>query len=137
VDSSTYLTASGTSAQFIKGDGSLDSSKYVATLTQTFRVTTPVGALNTDIWRAPADITITKVYILCMGGTSVTGNLNTYDSNGGTSTAVAGDVTASAGSLNTQTISVAINAGQRVGLHNTSVSGTPSDVTYSFDYQLT
>ena len=94
-------------------------------------------SLNTPLLQVLYACHITSVSILCIGGTSITGNVNTFDSNGGTSTAIAGDVTASVNTTNNQTgLSVALTAGQFIGWHTTSLSGSPTRVLITVNYTV-
>jgi hypothetical protein len=79
---------------------------------------------------------IVAVNVLLQGGTNIVGNLNTFTAAGGGSTAIAADITALAGTVNSQTPALAMTAGQWIGWHTTSTSGSPTFCAISIQYTV-
>lgn len=110
---------------------------HVPTASKSFVVTNPDANADFPLWRAPANITVTGVHVLCIGGTNIVGQLYEYDSNGANGSTVDADITATAGTNANDDGSLsnaAIASGNYVGWKTTSVSGSPTQVIITFDY---
>jgi hypothetical protein len=116
--------------------GGVLSWKKIDDTSVTFPVLSPSGAGNSPLWRVPYALTINKVHILCIGGTSINGMVDTYDINGSAQTAVDTDKLATAGAATDDTLSptVSVNAGQYIGCHITTVNGSPTKVLFTADF---
>lgn len=91
------------------------------------------------IFRAPYNITIVAVHYLSEGGTSWTGQLQEADADGdsGADTQAADTAAAAGTTTNVTSFSNAtIDAGDWVMLKTTSISGTPTSVSVSFEYTV-
>ena len=110
-----------------------------ATLSKSFMITNPTAAADGPVWRVPVAITITHIHVLCIGGTSITGQLWEYDANGANGATIdSADIVATAGTNANDdgTISnPSIDAGDYLGWKTTSISGTPAGVFVSFEYE--
>ena len=108
------------------------------TLSKSFMITNPTADADGPVWRAPVAITITAVHVLCIGGTSLTGQLWEYDANGANGAVVdSADIVASAGTNANDdgTLSnPSIDAGDYVGWRTSSISGTPTRLIVTFEY---
>jgi hypothetical protein len=108
------------------------------TLSKSFMITNPTADADGPVWRAPESVTITAIHVLCIGGTSLTGQLWEYDSNGANGAVVdSSDIVATAGTnVNDDgTLSnPGIASGNYVGWKTTSVSGVPTYLIVTFDY---
>ena len=107
---------------------------------KSFIITNPTSESDSPVWRTPVAITITAVHVLCVGGTSIVGMLDEYDSNGANPVPVDNsDITGLAGvNVNDDgTLSnPSISAGNYVGWHTTSVNGSVSKCIVTFDYTI-
>lgn len=104
---------------------------------KSFVIETPTSADDMPMWRSDIAITLTKVSYLCIGGTNWVGQVQECDANGGSGADVhSGDVTASAGTVNSSTSfsNASIDAGDWVGIKTTSVSGTPTRIHVTVYY---
>ena len=104
-----------------------------------FIILSPTAASDYSVWRVPYAITIRAIHVLTVGGTNVIGGLDEADANGLNPVAVDSDITATAGtnanddgSLSNPTIA----SGVYLNWHTTSVSGSPTSVTVTFDYTV-
>lgn len=99
----------------------------------------PTATSDYPVMWVPYAITIRAVHYLCIGATSWTGQLQEADSNGanGADTQAA-DTTAAAGSTTTVTSfsNAGIASGTWLMLKTTSISGTPTSISVSFEYTL-
>lgn len=120
--------------------GQVTSSGNATTLTQSksFIITNPTATADSPVWRANAACTITAIHYLCIGGTSITGQLYEYDENGANGATVDTDTTASAGTNtdNTTLDNPGIDANHYVGWKTTSVSGVPTQLIITFEYTI-
>ena len=117
-------------------DGSL--SVDTSGKSKAFVISYPTATGNAPVWRAPAGITITAIHVLCVDGTNLVGRLEELDVNGLNPVVVGADITATAGTISTQTsfTNPGIASGNFVGWRNTSVSGSVSKVNVTFDYVI-
>jgi hypothetical protein len=107
---------------------------------KSFAITNPTAASDSPLWRAPINLTITAIHVLCIGGTNIIGNLWLYDANGLNGSSVdTADITATtqtnandSGSLSNPNVT----SGNYVGWKTTSVSGTPTRAIISFEYTI-
>lgn len=109
------------------------------TQSKSFVIDTPTASSDYKLWRAPYAVTITAIHVLTTSGTNVVGGLDEGDSNGANIVAVDSDITGTAssnvnddGSLTNGTIA----SGGYVLWHTTSVSGSPTSVTITYDYTV-
>lgn len=107
-------------------------------LSKTITISNPTVMTSTPIISVPNASTITSIKVLCIGGTSITGNVDVLDNNGNSPTPVNADVTAVAGTESTYTsfASPTVASGYYIGWHTTSISGVPSKVIISVTYTL-
>jgi len=110
------------------------------TYSKSFVILNPVAADDYPVWRSPWAITIKSVHLQCTGGTNIVGQLDEYDSNGANPAVVdSADITATAGNNANDDGSLSnpsIDANDYVGWHTTSISGTPTSVTVTFDFTI-
>jgi hypothetical protein len=110
------------------------------TLSKSFTITAVTSAGDFGaIWKTPQAITITAVNVVQVGATNVIGHLDECDSNGANCSAVdSADITADGlndaddGSLS----NASIDANDWIGWHTTSVSGTNTRITVTFNYTV-
>ncbi len=108
------------------------------TYSKSFVILNPVATDDYPVWKTPYALTIKHVHVQCLGGTNIIGQLDEMDSNGINAAVVdSSDITATAnnsvdddGTLSNPSIA----ANGYVGWHTTSISGTPTSVTVTFDY---
>lgn len=108
-------------------------------LTRTFIIYNPATAAARPIILAGANLTITKLSVLCSGGTSITGGLDEMTSAGALSLTCGTDLTATAAggtAEKTAFPNAGIAAGNYIGWHTTSVSGLPDYALVTVDYTL-
>ncbi len=127
------------------GDGLTltDTTLSATAATQTkylfFTVLNPTAASDFPIGQFPRAITVTGIRALSVGGTSVVGCLDEYAGNGtALQAAIDGDWTAGTTELNdTSFTNAAIDAGDWLRWHTTSVTGAVSSVTVTLEYTET
>lgn len=87
-------------------------------------------------WESPRAITITKVAAICTGGTNVIGQLQEYTATAGGATDVnTGDWTVTTTEFeSTSFTNATLDAGDWLGFKTTSVSGTVSFFSLTFEY---
>jgi hypothetical protein len=129
----------GTDGQYLKtnGSGVLSWDTPAVTYSRSFVITNPTASSDLPLWRAPANITITAIHLLCKGNV-VVGQLWEYDANGlNGATVDASDITGVAdtnvdddGSLSNPGIA----SGNYLGWKTTSVTGTPTHAIVSFEF---
>ena len=99
----------------------------------------PTSSSDYPLYRTPFAITIRAIHVLCVGGTNVVGGLDETDANGANAVAVDSDITGAAGT-NTDDdgalTNPTIDANDYVYWHTTSVSGSPTSVTITFEYTV-
>jgi len=108
-----------------------------ATLSKSFMITNPTAGADGPIWRAPANITITAVHALCVGGTNLIGSLWEYDANGGAGAIVQSSYMTATAGINanaTDFANAGIALGNYVGWVTDSISGTPTRLIVTFEY---
>jgi len=110
------------------------------TYSKSFVITNPSAASDSPLWRVPANITITAVHVLCVGGTNIVGQLWEYDDNGANGATVdSSDITGTAGSNvdDDGTLSNSgVASGNYLGWKTTSVSEVVTQGIISFDYTI-
>uniref|UniRef100_A0A6M3IZR9 Uncharacterized protein n=2 Tax=viral metagenome TaxID=1070528 RepID=A0A6M3IZR9_9ZZZZ len=110
------------------------------TYSKSFCLLNPVATDDYPIWKAPYAITIRAVHVQCLGGTNIIGQLTECDAEGINPAVVdSADITATAnnsvdddGALS----NASIDALDYVGWATTSISGTPTSVTVTFEYTI-
>lgn len=112
---------------------------YIETLSKSIIISTPTVDSDSPIWRLPTNIKILSVHVLCIGGTSIVGQLWRYDINGANGSSVdSSDITALTG-INTDDENLSnsnISAGEYIGWKTTSVNGSPTRVIITLDYVI-
>ena len=109
------------------------------TYTKSFVILNPVATDDYPVWRVPYNITITAIHVLCVGGTNIIGGLDEADANGLNAVAIDADITGTAatnanddGTLTNPTL----DAGDYLNWHTTSISGTPTSVTVTWEFKI-
>jgi hypothetical protein len=135
--------AFGSSDQVLMSNGNGLSPSFKtpdsAQPSKSFVITGPTASADFgNIVRTPANTTITAIHVLVVGGTSVTGQLDQCDSNGLNCAAIdSADIVASAGTNANDDGTLSnpnILANNYIGWHTTSVVGTITSVTVTFEY---
>lgn len=125
--------------------GATGATGLGATLSKSFIISNPTSDADSPVWKVPVAITITKLNVYVMGGTSITGGLFEYPSSpsgGEDGVAIqATDIVALAGqdteygSESGEYFSNAIvDAGDYIGWRMTSVDGTITRMIVTFEY---
>jgi len=113
----------------------LDSN--VGSFAKSFVITNPTATADGAVWRVPAACTITAVHGVQVGGTNVVGHLTECDANGLNPAGVDGatDMTILTTNVNDDgsLSNPSIDSGDYIGWRTTSVSGTITRVTISFE----
>jgi hypothetical protein len=138
-DAEAGAALTGDSATSFFSSGTIEGAR-LGTFSKSFTITAVTSAGDFGaIWKTPAAITITRVNVVQVGATNVVGHLDECDSNGANCTAVdSGDITADGlndaddGALS----NASIDANDWIGWHTTSVSGTNTRITVTFDYTV-
>lgn len=107
--------------------------------TKSFTIVSPIATDDYPVWRVPYAVTIRAIHVLCVGGTNIVGGLDEADGNGGSSVAIDADITSSAGTNANDDGSLTnptLDAGDYLMWHTTSISGTPTSVTITFEYTV-
>ena len=106
---------------------------------KSFVITNPTSSSDYSIWKTPYNITIREIHVLVTAGTNVVGNLDEADANGANASAIDSDLTALAGvnknddgTLSNPTV----DADDYLNWHTTSVSGSVTSVTVTFEYTV-
>jgi hypothetical protein len=104
--------------------------------TQCRTIKTPVDGDVYPIWRAPAALTITNTHYLATNGTSVAGQIQVCNANGGSCVNTqAADVTATSGTNADGTVtSGTVASGSYVDMKVTTVTGEVTTYIACFDY---
>ena len=116
-------------------DGYVDSTRYqnFNRKTKSFVVYSPPGSATYPVWKTPTAITITSGNALVIGGTSVTGQLQEADGNGGTGVEISASGAITAGTNTGLNITNAsVDAGDYILWVTTATSGTPASLSVSF-----
>lgn len=138
VDVAGEFTVDTTPGSFNFHDGSSEkvlSSEY----TKSFVITDPTATDDFPVWRVPFAITITAIHLLVEGGTNLIGGLDEGDANGNSPVAVDSDITGTAGTNANDDGSLTnptIDANDYLLWHTTSISGSPTSVTVSWEYTI-
>lgn len=105
--------------------------------TKSFVIDTPDADSDYPLWRTPRNITIKAIHVLCEGGTNIIGGLDEADANGDNAVAIDADITGLAGvnanddgALTNPTVDIR----DYLLWHTTSISGTPTSISVSFEY---
>ena len=97
----------------------------------------PSGALTAvPVFQFPNASHIIGIDVLLQGGTNIVGNLYAFNSAGGSGSAIAGDITALAGTVCNQAPAYSITAGQWIGWKTTSTSGSPAFCAITVYYSV-
>lgn len=102
-------------------------------------ITGATTASDSPFWRTPWAITIRAVHCLIVGGTNVVGQLDEYDANGANAAVVdSADITCTTTNANDDgTLSnPSIDAGDYLGWHTTSVSGTNTRTIITWEFTV-
>lgn len=102
-------------------------------------ITGTTTASDSPFWRTPWAITIRAVHCLVVGGTNVIGQLDEYDANGANAVVVdSADITCTTTNANDDgTLSnPSIDAGDYLGWHTTSVSGTNTRTIITWEFTV-
>lgn len=141
----TLPNADGSSGQALVTDGNGNLSfDTVGGGSGTQSKSFTISAVDADgdfgaIWKVPAAITITRVNVVQVGATNVVGQLQECDSDGASCAAVdSSDITATTGNAaDDGTLSnPSIDANDWIGWTTTSVSGTNTRLSVTFDYTV-
>lgn len=116
-------------------------AEYVlpARFSKAFVIFAPSANDDIPLWRVPYGITIRAIHVLVVGGTNVIGGLDEADGNGASSAAIDADITGSAGTNANDDGSLSngtLDAGDYLMWHTTSVSGSVTNVTITFEYTV-
>ena len=109
------------------------------TYSKSFVITSPTDSADAAIWRVPYNITIKAIHGVQVGGTNVVGTLTECDSNGLNPVVVdSADMTITTSNVNDDgsLSNPTIDAGDYLGWATTSVSGTITRVTITFEYTI-
>ena len=129
----------GTGITGATGATGITGATGATTLSRSFMITSPTSpsGSTSPLWRIPSNINITAVHILCIGGTSIIGNLWIYDANGSAGASVnLTDITALAG-VNANMVSFSnpsVSLGNYLGWHTTTINGNITRVIITFEY---
>lgn len=107
---------------------------------KSFVIISPSDGDDFSVWRVPYAVTIKAIHVLTSGGTSVVGGLDEGDANGANAVAVDADITGSAGTNANDDGSLtnaAIDSGDYINWHTTTINGSPDRTTITFDYIVT
>jgi hypothetical protein len=122
----------------IYGDGTVAGYTLSAYQPKSFVILSPTAASDAPFWRVPFAITMRAIHVQVTGGTSVTGGLDEYNSAGAAIVAaVDADIVANAAASTDDDgglTNPGIAAGNYLYWHTTSVDGTITSVTVSFEY---
>jgi len=139
VEVSADVTLVCTSGQTLATTGSgtwACGSGIVSSKAFTITAVTAAGDFG-NVWKVPSGITLTAIHCLAVGGTNVVGQLQECDGNGVNCADVDSDMTCTAatnvnddGSLTNPSI----DSGDYIGVKTTSVSGTNTNITWTFEY---
>jgi len=138
-DSEGGAATTGDSATAFFSSGTIEGAR-LGTFSKSFTITgvTSSGDFGA-IWKTPSAITITRINVVQVGATNVVGQLDECDANGANCVTVdTSDITADGnndaddGSLSNPSI----DANDWIGWHTTSVSGTNTRITVTFDYTV-
>ncbi len=113
--------------------------KYGDTLSRAFVIAYPTDAFDFPFWQTKRAITIVAVSAICKSGTNVIGALDEYDgAASGVDAAVDGDWTVTTSEYTDASFSnPALDAGDWLGWHTTSVSGEVVTFSITFEYTET
>lgn len=110
------------------------------TFSKSFVIINPTTSSDYALWRTPYAITIKAVHGVCKDGTNVVGHLTECDANGANAAGVDGatDMTVTTSNTNDDgsLSNPSIDANDYVGWRTTSVSGTVTAVTITFEYTI-
>ena len=138
-DAEAGAALTGDSATSFFSTGTIEGAR-LGTFSKSFVITgiTSAGDFGA-IWKTPAAITITAVNVVQVGATNVIGHLDECDGDGANCATVdSADITADGlndaddGSLS----NASIDANDWIGWHTTSVSGTNTRISVTFNYTV-
>ena len=144
-DSSSYLSIDPTSRVLYASNVMTNvmtpalnySNGATAIHSKSFVLTNPTSATDGPVWRTPEKITITAVHVLCVDGTSITGQIDIMDVNGGTPVPVGDDIVGTVGTNVDDDGSLTApwaTAGKYIGWHTTSVDGAVTKVVVTYEF---
>ena len=105
--------------------------------TKSFVITNPSATSDYSIWKAPYNITIRAIHVLCTAGTNIIGGLDEADANGANVSAIDSDITGTAGTNANDDGTLTnptVDSADYLNWHTTSISGVPTSVTVTFEY---
>ena len=144
IHGNSFVTAGGTSSQFVKGDGSLDSTTYLtdsdkATLSKSIGIISPTASEDITMFFTPVAITVSEMRAIVQGSApSVSWTIKHS-----TDRSAAGNVVVTAGTTTTSTTTGSdvtsfddptIPADSFVWLETTATSGTINDFNVTIIY---
>ncbi len=106
---------------------------------KSFAISGATTASDYPIWKTPWNITIRAIHVMTVGGTNVIGGLDECDGNAASCGAIDADITGAAGTNANDDGSLTngtVDANDYVYWHTTSVSGTNTSVTVTFEYTV-
>jgi len=134
-DTTTCTDIEGTGLSITAG--TLNWSRSGTTFEKSFLITNVTATADGALWRVPAACTITAVHGVQVGGTNVIGHLTECDANGLNPAGVDGatDITILTTNVNDDggLSNPTIDSGDYIGWRTTSVSGTITRCTLSFE----
>lgn len=138
-DAEAGAALTGDSATSFFSTGTVEGAR-LGTFSKSFIITgvTSSGDFGA-IWKTPAAITITSVNVVQVGATNVVGQLDECDADGANCVTVdSSDITADGGNdADDGSLSNAsIDANDWIGWHTTSVSGTNTRISVTFNYTV-
>lgn len=140
VDATGEVTVDATSGSLNFHDGTAER-RLDPKHSKSFTLLDPVATDDFPVWRVPYNITITNVHVLVEGGTNVVGHLEEADANGDSPAGIDGatDITGTAGSNVNDDGSLSnptVDSGDYILWRTTSVSGSPTSLTVTFEYRI-
>lgn len=120
------------------GDSSLSTVVGAKTKVRSFVIPSPATGSDFAFWQSKRAIVLTSVTAICSGGTNVVGQLQEYDGSAANPADVDSDWTVTTSEFNDTSYSNAtIDAGDWVGWKTTSVSGSVTFLSITFEYYET
>ena len=138
IDTAIYNASSGAQVAIISSDVGVLKT---ATQTKSIVIDTPTTESDYSFWRVSKALTITNIYVMAKGGTSVAGKLLECDGNGANCAGVDGStaITATAGTTQADDGSLSnagIDAGDVMSWDTTAVTGVVSYESVFINYTI-
>jgi len=135
-DSGILISAIELSANLDTDVGSLGYIKTVGTSTKSFVHKYPVSTAKHIIQKVESAYTITSLDIFVKGGTSITGRLVEYDTDGTLIQVISADITATAGvdSVTTSFTHAVVASSKKIGWEVTAVSGAVEEISVTYNF---